>query len=107
MACSIISDISTIGDLLVYPTCFYYFYSVIFFGLFIVLAFLLYRTDTEKFIKSDMISSLGVSATAIFVLSLIGTLIKSSAGIPMIQGDIFLINLAFTIVFIMLWIFKR
>lgn len=110
MVCQTLAQfgISTFGDFLVYPTsCFYHFYSVIFGGLFLILVLSIYFGEKKQNIKPDMISNLGVSSLAIFFLSLIGTLIKSSSGIPMIQQDIFTYILSFTIIFVGLWYFKR
>ncbi len=96
------------ADYLVYPTtCFYYFWAIILFGLFVVIAFLLFNREREDVVKPDLISSLGVSATAVMLLALIGTLIESGNGIPMIQSDIFLSIIAFWIAIVGLWHFKK
>lgn len=107
MVCEMIT-IATISDLLVYPTgCDYYFYLKIFFAIFLVLVWTLYKV--EKSVNpqtADLISSLGVSSIAIIILGLIGTLIKSAENIPMIQTDILLYILAVSIPIILIWIFK-
>ena len=101
------SDIGMV-EILIYPTtCFYYFYAVIFFALFIVIALYLYNKEREKFTKADMIGSLATSSTAILFLSLIGTLIKTSSGIPMVQNNIFLYIFAIWIILVSLWFFKK
>lgn len=97
-----------IVDLLVYPTtCFYYTYAIIFFAFFIILALFLYNREREQFVKPDMISSLGTSATAVLFLGLIGTLIKTDSNIPMVQSDIFLYMFVIWIVIMAIWYFKR
>ena len=108
MVCLALTGITTPGDLLVYPTsCFYYFYLVVLGTIFITLTLILYNKEKEEQVKSDIISILGVSSIATIILALIGTLIKNTAGIPMIQRDIFLYVLAMGIVFISIWFFKR
>lgn len=106
--CSLISDVSTLADLLVWPTtCYYYFYLVVLITIFGVTAFSIYNAEKEKFIKADLTSTLGVSSIATFVLAMIMTLIKNTSGIPMLQRDLFLYIVAGTIVFVGIWIFKK
>ena len=108
MVCTLFTNLETIADLLVWPTgCFYHFYTVILFTLFTVLSLSLYFIEKERAVKSDIISSLGVSSIATFFLAVMGTLIKDSSGIPMIQQDILLYVLALTIVFVLIWFFKK
>lgn len=110
MVCQTLAQfgVSTWGDLLVYPTsCDYYFYAKLFAGLFLILVLSIYYGEKKILVKPDIISSLGVSSLAIFFLSVIGTLIKSSSDIPMIQQDIFTYVIAFTIIFLGLWFFKK
>ena len=95
-------------DYFIFPTtCFYYFYAVILFALFIIIAFLLYNREREQLVQADMISSLGVSALVILILSAIGTLITSSNGIPMIQRDIMIYVVALWIPITAIWFFKK
>lgn len=99
--------INTIGDWLVYPTsCDYYFYAKILAGLFLLLTLSIFYTEKKILIKPDIISSLGVSSLVILFLAMIGTLITSSSGIPMIQQDIFIYVIAFTVIFVAMWFFK-
>ncbi len=101
---------SNIGlvEILVYPTtCFYYTYAFFFFALFILLSLFLYNREREDFPKPDMISAIGTSATAIFFLALIGTLIKTSDNIPMVQLDIFRYIFVIWIVLVAIWYFKK
>ena len=108
MVCSGFTGITTVGDFLVWPTgCNYYFYLVVFATIFITLALILYNREKEEIVKADIISSLGVSSIVTLILALIGTLIQNSAGIPMVQQDIFLYIFAFSIIFILIWFFKK
>lgn len=108
MVCTIISGVKGIADMLVYPTsCDYFFYAKILFGLFIILNLILYFKEQERFTKPDMLSCLGTSSIVIVFLAMIGTFIKNSLNIPMIQQDIFLYIIAFAVVFIGIWFFKR
>lgn len=108
MVCSAFTGITTIGDWLVWPTdCNYYFYLIVLLTIFITLTLILYNREKEERIRSDLISCLGVSSVATTILALIGTLIKNSDNIPMVQNDIFLYIFAMTIVFIMIWLFKK
>lgn len=95
-------------DFIIYPTtCFYYFYAVILFGLFIAITFLLHNREREIILKADLISSAGVSATAILFLALILTLIKNTSGIPALQQDIFLYVIAVWVTLMAVWFFKK
>ena len=108
MPCTSFTNISTLGDILVWPTgCSYYLYLIVLATIFITLVLILYNREKEEVVKADIISGLGVSSIAVFLLALIGTLVKNSAGIPMVQQDIFLIIFSFTIIFVMIWFFKR
>lgn len=107
MACEVISSMDSISDSLVWPTgCDYYFYLKILIGVFIVLTWTLYKVEKRIKPDVDIWGCLGVSSIAILILGLIGTLIKSSADIAMIQADILLYLLAITIPLILIWIFK-
>ena len=100
-------SLSSWADWIVYPTtCYYYFYALIFFVLFGILMFALFNREREELAKPDLISSAGVSATAIMFLASIATLIKSTSGIPMLQTDIFVYIIAMWIVLAGLWFFK-
>ncbi len=108
MVCDAFTGITTIGDLLIWPTgCNYYFYLIVFGTIFLTLALILYNREKEERIRGDMVSCLGVSSIVTVVLALIGTLIKNSAGIPMVQQDIFLYVFAVAVIFIMIWFFKK
>ncbi len=108
MVCLGFTGIGSVADLLVWPTgCSYWFYLVIFATIFITLSLILYNRQKDEEVKGDLISSMGVSAIATLFLSLIGTLIKNSDEIPMVQQDIFMYIFAMSIIFILLWFFKR
>lgn len=108
MVCSGFTGITTIGDMLVWPTgCNYYIYLIVFTVVFITLTLILYNREREEKITADIISSMGVSAIVTLVLALSGTLIKNSAGIPMVQQDIFMYVFAMSIIFILIWFFKK
>lgn len=107
MACEMITNINTFSDLLVWPTtCNYYFYLIVILTFAGVLAWNLLKQDEKATGKGDLISSLGVSSIAMIVLAAIGTLVKNSAEIPLIQTDILLIILAIGVPLILVWIFK-
>ena len=108
MVCSGFVGIESWGDILVWPTsCNYYFYLIVLAVVFITLSLILYNREKEERTRSDMVSSMGVSAIATLILGLIGTLIKNTAGIPMIQNDIFLYVYSISIIFILIWFFKK
>ncbi len=107
MVCNIISSIETFADFLVYPVgCDYYFYLKIFLGLFIIMTWTVYAAEKRIRQNAEMLSSLAVSSLAILILALIGSLIKNTQDIAMVSGEILLYILAFTIPFILIWIFK-
>ena len=109
MACITLGQFGMEGfaDLLVYPTsCDYYIYAKIFVGLFIIFSLFIYYSEKKNMIKPDIISGMGVSSLAVFFLALIGTMIESTNGIPMVQQDIFIYVFAVMIIFVSLWYFK-
>ncbi len=111
MVCSgldIMGTNQTIADYLVFPTsCVYSFWGIMLFTIFVLLTFILYNRERETFIQADLISSAGVSSTAVMFLLVVGSLVKSSTGIPMIQQDILLSGVALWIVISALWFFKK
>ena len=107
MVCTPISGIESISDFLVWPTtCSYYFYLIIFGTLFTIIAWVSYKAEKDRTGTGDMIPSLGVGSIAISSLAAIGTLVKNTQGIPMVQSSILLYVVAATIVFVLIWIFK-
>ena len=93
---------NSITGILAFPTsCDYYFYLKIMVALFIVLTITLWRRESDKFVKSDFVSSMGVSAIAVIFVSLIGTTLK------IIQQDVFITLFVGGLVFIVLWLIKK
>lgn len=107
MTCEIISDILTFGDLLVWPTtCDYYFWLKLLGAIMFIIGWVLYKAEEKRENRGDLIGSLAVSSIAIVVLASIGTLIKNTAGIAMIQSEVLLILLAICIPLVLIWNFK-
>lgn len=107
MVCELPSSLASIADFLVWPTsCDYYFYLKILGTLMIILSFILYKAEENRTGEGEFISAIGTSSIAIVVLTLVGTLIVDSSGIPMIQLPILLYILAVAIPIILIWIFK-
>ena len=93
---------NSITGILAFPTsCDYYFYAKIMGAFFIILSMILFNRDKDKFQKSDMVSSMGVSAIATIFVSLIGTLIK------IIQPDVFIEIFVAGMIFIVIWLLKN
>lgn len=108
MACEILTDISTFGDFLVYPTtCNYWFYLILLGFLLIIVSWFLFKAEEKRSPRPDFISAIAVSSIVITLLATIGTLIENSANIPMIQADVLLIFIGLNIVFVLIWIFKE
>jgi len=93
---------NSITGILAFPTsCDYYFYAKIMFAFFVIIAMILYNKDKDKFLKADMISSLGVSALATIFVALIGTFLK------IIQADVFILIFVLGMIFVVLWLLKK
>lgn len=91
-------------EILAFPnTCNYYFWAVILGFIFVILTLILYNKEREQFVKSDIISALGVSALSTVLLAVPLTLTSPQ----IVEADIFLYIVAFAVVFISLWIFKK
>ncbi len=107
MICTTIGSIESVADFLVYPTsCNYFFWLYVLGTLFIIVAWLLFKAEEERKGEGNMTSALGVSSIAITFIGIIGSLIKSTQDVPVIQSDILLYIVAATVVFVMIWIFK-
>lgn len=107
MTCEFPASLESFTDLLVWPTlCDYHFYLKIIGTLMIIVSWVLYKAEEKRMGQGDYISALGVSSIAMVVLTLIGTLVKDSNAIPMIQLPILLYVLAVAIPLILIWIFK-
>ncbi len=97
----IITD-NTIVGLLAFPTsCYYQFYALLMGALFVVLVFGLKATEEARFVKSDTISAMGVSALATIFISVIGT----ATGI--IEPEIFVEIFVIGMVFVVIWLLKK
>lgn len=108
MVCTVFGPIETISDFLVWPTgCDYYFYLKIFLGIWLVVAWILFKTQEDKETKADMISSMAISSVAVFLLASIGTIIKNASDVPMVQSDILMYLLAKAIALLMIWIWTK
>lgn len=91
----------TLSDIMAYPTtCDFHFWAKIMVGIFIILTAILYINDRRRELKVDLISNAGVSAIAVLVLSVIGTLLT------IIQPEVFLEILVGSLIIIAIWIFK-
>lgn len=104
----IMGNSTGIEDYLVYPTtCYYYFWAVLLSVIFVLIAYGLYNRERENTPNADLISSLGVSMTVVLFLAIIGTLITSTNGLPMIQQDILLTITGIWIAISAIWFFKK
>lgn len=93
---------NTITGMLAFPTvCDYYFYLKLMGGLWFILTMILKATDEEKFLKSDTISAMGVSAMFIIFISFIGT------WLGIIQRDIMIEIFVLGMIFVVLWFSKK
>lgn len=107
MVCTPIGSIESVADFFVYPTsCNYFFWLYILGALFLIVAWILFKSEEDKKGEGDLTSALGVSSIAITSIGITGSLIKGTTGIPVIQSDILLYMVAATVVFVMIWIFK-
>ncbi len=108
MVCQSISNIESLADLVVFPTtCDYFFYLKLLGVMMFIVAWGLFKSEEKRTGKGDLVPSLAVSSIAFLVVALIGTLVKSTTNIPMIQGEILLYFVAICIVFVLIWIFKE
>lgn len=92
----------TITGILAFPTsCDYQFYAKIMGAFFIIVAFILFNADRDRFIKSDMVSAMGVSAIATIFVSLIGTFLE------IIQPEVFIEIFVAGMIFVVVWLLKK
>lgn len=104
MVCKVLDPLieNTVLKILAYPTvCDYFFYLKFMAGLFVIITLILKAVDDDKFIKSDTLSAMGVSALAVIFLSLVGT----TWGF--IQVDVFIEILVSGMVFVVVWLLKK
>ena len=108
MTCEAIPVVNSFVDWIVWPTeCNYYFWLLLFVFMEIILAWKMYKAEEARTGSGDFLASLAVSSIAFLVVALIGTLVTNTAGVPMIQSDIFLYFVASSVVFVLIWIFKQ
>lgn len=103
MVCSGLETLTdnTIIGILQFPTsCDYQFYAKIMGAFFLVLTFILFNREKDKFVKADMISCMGVSAIATISIAIIGTFIK------IIQVDVLIEIFVVGMIFIVIWLIK-
>lgn len=99
--------ISTVADILGYPSsCDYYFYAKFLAAIFIILTFTLFNKEKESYIRSDMISCMGVSSLAVISLGLILNSMETSWGSNVLPGDVFIEVLVAALIPAVIWIFK-
>ena len=104
--CQALSTLTGITDWLVWPTsCNYHIYLYILEFLFLFLSWSSFQASEKKG-RDDLLSSLGISSIVVLVLGAIGTFIKNSSSVAMIQSDIILVLLAQFIVCVALWRMK-
>lgn len=104
MVCSGLETLTenTILAIMQFPTsCDYYFYLKIMAALFIIIALGLYEFERRREIKPDFLSCAGVSAIAVMVLSIFGSLLT------IISSDILLEIITVGLIIIILWIIKK
>lgn len=108
MTCQAFSTVTSLFDLAVWPTsCNYYFYLYIFEFLFTFFTWSTYKYSEEKIGLADILSSAAVSSLVIVFLASIGTLIKNSSNVPMVQSDILIILFAQFTVLLVIWKLKK
>ena len=92
---------ATIGQLLAYPTtCDTQFYAKIMGGLWLIITLILFFKERERDVKPDFLSSAGVSALAIIIISLVGTLLT------IISTEVFLEIMVLGGVFVVIWMIR-
>lgn len=107
-SCEILSNLSTMADFFVWPTsCNYNFYLIIFLVFIVLLGWRIYKVEEKRKGTGDLLSAFAISSLSIAIIAILGTLVKSTDGIPMIQSDILLIFLAIAVPLNALWYFKN
>ena len=94
-------DIGIEGILAFPTTCYYWYWGVVMAAIFVILSFILFNRDKDKFQRSDMISSMGVAALATIFLTLILSLLN------VVQTDVFITIFVGGMVFVVLWLLKK
>ena len=104
MVCRVLDPLieDSIVGLLAYPTvCDYFFYLKAMAGLFIIFTLILKSIDDEKFLKSDTLSAMGISAILVIFLSF------NLLTWGIMQVDVFIEVFVSGMVFIVLWLLKK
>lgn len=66
----------TIGDVLRFPTvCDPFFYTKIYFALFVIFTLTIYFRERSTTLKGDFMGAMGVTSIGIIVLAIVGTLV--------------------------------
>lgn len=92
---------SGIGGFMALPNASYpFFWAWILGGIWIIMVLTMYFKETEKFGKSNILSSMAVSALAIIILSTIGTVLT------IVSVDIMVNILVLGLVIIAIWFFS-
>ncbi len=91
-----------LGDILAYPTsCDYYFYAKIMAAFFIVITFIIYYGERDRFKDPDLLSAAGVSALATIFVTFAASLVG------LIQTDVFIEILVAGLVIVAIWLLKK
>ena len=103
MVCQGIDALSngTIANFMAYPTtCDAQFYAKIMGAIWIVLTLIIFYAERKREIKPDFLSSAGISALAVIIFSLVGTLLT------IISTSVFLEILVLGGIFIVIWLIR-
>lgn len=103
---------TSIVGILAFPTsCDYWFWGKIMFAFWIILTMILYYRDKDSYLKSDMISAMGVSSIATIFASLGLTLLEETLDngtvLSVMQPDVFVTIFVLGMIFIVLWLLKK
>src|SRR5690606_19490702 len=91
--------LGSLVDVIVYPnTCWPYFYTAILGFLWLLIATLMYNSELKRNFTSEMLSCVAIGGIAITILSLIGTIIVGSNGVPMVGPGTLRVYLSATII---------
>lgn len=103
MVCQGIESLSngTIADFMSYPTtCDVQFYGKIMGAIWLVLTLIIFYGERKREVKPDFLSCAGISALAVIIFSLIGTLLT------IISTQIFLEILVLGGIFVIIWLIR-
>lgn len=103
MVCQGIESLSngTIADFMSYPTtCDAQFYAKIMGAIWMALTLIIFYAERKRDVKPDFLSCAGISALAVIIISVIGTLLT------IISTTVFLEILVLGGVFIVIWLIR-